>query len=296
MDISKTNVKDTALIFEGGGMRGVFTAAIANILNENEIFFDYVAGISAGSSNTVNYISRDIERTKKSYIDIVDDPNFGGIKTFLRNEGFFNSSYIYEEWGLPNGAAPFNMENFLLNPAKFKIGTFNINTGKTVYWGREYANSIDRLMKVVRASSSMPFFMPKTEIEGELYYDGGLGGGIPLDIAQRDGYEKFFIVRTRKKDYRKEPMTKAESFLLKTYFKKYPQVYKAMEIRYLNYNNTLDEISKLEREGRAFVVYPEEMFVENKDTDKEKLVRMYNLSYGQGLKEVENWKDFLKLN
>lgn len=289
-------MKDTALIFEGGGMRGVFTAAIANILNENEIFFDYVAGISAGSSNTVNYISRDIERTKKSYIDIVDDPNFGGIKTFLRNEGFFNSSYIYEEWGLPNGAAPFNMENFLLNPAKFKIGTFNINTGKTVYWGREYANSIDRLMKVVRASSSMPFFMPKTEIEGELYYDGGLGGGIPLDIAQRDGYEKFFIVRTRKKDYRKEPMTKAESFLLKTYFKKYPQVYKAMEIRYLNYNNTLDEISKLEREGRAFVVYPEEMFVENKDTDKEKLVRMYNLSYGQGLKEVENWKDFLKLN
>lgn len=291
----ETNVKDTALIFEGGGMRGVFTAAIANVLNESGIFFDYVAGISAGSSNTVNYISRDTERTKKSYIDIVDDPSFGGFKTFLKGEGFFNSEYIYEKWGKADGAAPFNMENFILNPAKFKIGTFNINTGKTVYWGRDYANTVDRLMKIVRASSSMPFFMPKTEIEGEMYYDGGLNGGIPLDIAKKDGYDKYFIVRTRKKDYRKVPMTKREDLLIKAYFKKYPKVYDAMAIRYKKYNSTLENINQLEKDGRALVVYPEEMFVESKDTDRKKLTEMYNISYSQGLKEVNRWRNFLNL-
>ena len=74
MEQLKNNVFDTALIFEGGGMRASYTAAVANILLENEIYFDNVYGLSAGSSNTVNYISRDIDRTKRSFVDLVDDP------------------------------------------------------------------------------------------------------------------------------------------------------------------------------------------------------------------------------
>lgn len=36
----KNNVFDTALIFEGGGMRGSYTAGVVNTLLENEIYFD----------------------------------------------------------------------------------------------------------------------------------------------------------------------------------------------------------------------------------------------------------------
>lgn len=78
------NIHDTALIFEGGGMRASYTAGFLNILLENEIFFDYVAGISAGSSHSVNYLSRDIERSKRSFVDLVLDPNFGGWNPFLK--------------------------------------------------------------------------------------------------------------------------------------------------------------------------------------------------------------------
>ena len=65
------NIKDTALIFEGGGMRASYTAGILNILLENEIYFNYVAGVSAGASHLVNYLSRDTKRAKKSFVDIV---------------------------------------------------------------------------------------------------------------------------------------------------------------------------------------------------------------------------------
>lgn len=81
----RNNVFDTALILEGGGMKASYTAGIINTLLENEIYFDYVTGVSAGSSHCVNYISRDKERVKKSFVDIVKDPDFGGWKSFMKD-------------------------------------------------------------------------------------------------------------------------------------------------------------------------------------------------------------------
>ena len=51
--IITNNIKDTALIFEGGGMRASYTAGFLNNLLENKIYFDYVAGISALSDRSV---------------------------------------------------------------------------------------------------------------------------------------------------------------------------------------------------------------------------------------------------
>lgn len=72
------NIKDVALIFEGGGMRASYTSGFLNNLLENEIYFDYVAGISAGSSHSVNYLSRDMERSRISFVGFSLDPKFGG--------------------------------------------------------------------------------------------------------------------------------------------------------------------------------------------------------------------------
>src|SRR6056297_764292 len=121
----ENNISNTALIFEGGGMRASYTAGIVNILLENKMYFDYVAGISAGSSHAVNYITRDRERTKKSFVDFVKDPNFGGWKSFLKGEGFFRSEYLYEEACLENASLPFDFEKFMQNPARIRIGAFN---------------------------------------------------------------------------------------------------------------------------------------------------------------------------
>ena len=56
---------DTALIFEGGGMRAALTSAMVIRLLEEEIYFDWVAGISAGATNTANYLSHDPWRARR---------------------------------------------------------------------------------------------------------------------------------------------------------------------------------------------------------------------------------------
>ena len=65
------NITDVALIFEGGGMRAAYTAAVVTRLLEEGINFGAVYGISAGSSHTVNYVSRDSERARASFTDLV---------------------------------------------------------------------------------------------------------------------------------------------------------------------------------------------------------------------------------
>ncbi len=285
------NIKDVALIFEGGGMRASYTAGFVNNLLENEIYFDYVAGISAGASHSVNYLSRDTRRTKRSFVDLVLDPNFGGWASFCKGEGFFRAQYIYEETPKLDASLPFDWQTFDSNPAQLRIGAFNRDKGEMVYYTKNDMQSIQELMKIVRSSSSLPIFMPPTYYKGDYYIDGGVTGGIALDIAKSDGFEKFFVVLSQEKGYRKKP-AKAARFI-KAFYKKYPYAAEAMLKRHISYNETLEELEELEKQGKALLIYPDEMPVSNRELNYEKLSRSYEMGYEQGKRELSKWKEFL---
>ena len=50
----------SALILEGGAMRGLFTCGVMDVLMENNITFDAGIGISAGAVFGCNYKSKQI--------------------------------------------------------------------------------------------------------------------------------------------------------------------------------------------------------------------------------------------
>jgi predicted patatin/cPLA2 family phospholipase len=287
----ENNIKDTALIFEGGGMRASYTAGFLNILLENGLYFDYVAGISAGSSHSVNYLSRDTQRAKKSFVDLVLDPRFGGWGSFFKGEGYFRARYLYEETPYPDACLPFDFETFQANPARLRVGAFRRESGEMIYFSKEDMRDVGELMKIVRCSSSMPIFMPPTWYDGNYYVDGGLGGGIALDIAKQDGMKRFFAVLSRPKGFRMQPPKWQGA--IRTLYKKRPHMADAMMSRYQVYNRTLDELMQLAREGKAYIVYPDTMPVTNRETNFEKLSASYRMGYAQGKRELAEWKEFL---
>ncbi|RQD69507.1 MAG: patatin family protein [Tindallia sp. MSAO_Bac2] len=287
----ENNIKNTALIFEGGGMRASYSSGLLYHLLDNHLYFDYAAGISAGASCSVNYLSRDQERAKRSFVDIVKDPLFGGWKSFLAGEGYFRAKYIYEKTPYPDAALPFDFQQFSRNPAELRIGAFEMETGHMKYFSRKDINTLQDLMKIVRASSSLPIFMPPATFNGVQYVDGGLSGGIPLDVAKQDGYNRFFVILTRPKGYRKTPVKHKN--IAKAFYRNYPQVAQAMLQRHQLYNETLEELEDLQREGKAFLVYPDEMPVSNMEKNYSKLKRSYELGYQQGKRDISLWKQFL---
>ena len=67
----------------------------------------------------------------------------------------------------------------------------------------------DRLMKICRASSSMPLVTPMVNIDGVPYLDGGLADSVPIRRAQKLGNEKIIVILTRNQGYRKKVISPA---------------------------------------------------------------------------------------
>lgn len=63
--------KNTGLILEGGGMRGVFTSGVLDAFMKHGLYFDYVVAVSAGACNGMSYISRQQGRARFSNIDML---------------------------------------------------------------------------------------------------------------------------------------------------------------------------------------------------------------------------------
>ena len=287
----ENNVDEIALIFEGGGMRGAFSAGVTNALLDLGIYFDYVVGISAGTSQLVNYLSRDRKRTKMSFTDIVDDKNIYGWRHFFKGEGFFNSEYIYEKIGRKGEWLEFDFDTFFRNPARYRVVAFDATNNCGRCFTNDEVENEEDIMKMCRASSSLPLFMPPTVYKGNVYYDGGLTGGIAIDIAEKDGFKKFFIVRTQERGYRKSEAR--HPMFLRKHFRKEPSVAEAIINRPSIYNAQCDYIDKLEKEGKAYVVYPDSMKITNRETNKSKLVDLYNQGYNIGMRDSDKWKEFI---
>ena len=59
---------EAGLVLEGGATRGVFTSGALDYLMEKDLYFSYVVGVSAGSCNAVDYVSKQIGRTRDCMI------------------------------------------------------------------------------------------------------------------------------------------------------------------------------------------------------------------------------------
>lgn len=274
-------------------MRAAHTAGVVNTLLDNHLYFRDVFGISAGSSHTVNYISRDTTRARGSFVEFMALPEAAGMQHFLRGRGFFNAHYIYQCAGLPDGPLPFNLTAFMESPSRMHIDGFNVDTNTTAHWTKDDIHTLKDLMTRVQASSTMPFFMPVVHLDGQHYYDGGLGDswGILLEHAEELGYQRFFVVRTQERGYRKKPPRPAWLSYLITLG--YPQVAQRMSTRWKHYNAICDRLEQLEAEGRALVYHPKTMPITNTCIDLAKLQKVYEDGYTQAHQELPKWKEFL---
>ena len=291
----ESNVTDTALIFEGGGMRASYSSGVLAVLLGAGIHCDWVGGISAGSSCLVNYLGRDAARAERSFVDFAAEPQFGNWRTWAQGKGVFNAEWIYEQTSAPDQPLPFDFDTFRRNPAQLAIGAIRCDDGEMVYWGRDDIDDQLALMKRVRASSTMPGLMPLTMIDDVAYCDGALGptGGFAVDAAKAAGYEKFLVVMTRERGYRK--LTARFPAAYRALFRRYPGIARGLLARPANYNRTLDELAQLERAGRALLLFPDQMPISNSERRVPVLRSVFRAGRKQAEREMGAIKEFVEL-
>lgn len=237
------------LVLEGGGMRCAFTAGVLDCFMDNQVWFPYTIGVSAGASNGISYISRQRGRSRFSYVELMKEYNYVGVLPLLRGRGVIDMEFLFNVY--PDKYYPFDYDLFFKTPERFVAVTSNCLTGKAEY--HEEKTNPDRLLSIVRASCSLPLMCPLTYVDGIPMVDGGVCDSIPVQRSIEDGNSRNVIVATRNKGYRK----KNKNFYLPGFlYKKYPELREQLKMRYKNYNEQIDFVEALEERGDAVVIRP----------------------------------------
>ena len=244
-------LQKTGLVLEGGGMRGVYTSGVHEYLLEKEIYYPYVVGVSAGASNSCNYIARQKGRGKRVNLKYLSDWRYMGLRSLIFKGSYFGLDFLFGD--IPERIDPFDYDAFYSTPGIFKIGATNCLTGKTDYFEKHDAQGLLH----IKASCSLPLLSPVVMIDEVPYLDGGIGSPIPVQKALDDGCEHVVVVLTQPEGYRKTPLSKQTRFLYRAAYRKYPKLVRTLEARHQNYNDSLELVAKLEREGRATVIRPD---------------------------------------
>ena len=263
----------TGLVLEGGGLRGVFTCGVLDCFMDHGIRFPFTVGVSAGACNGLSYMSGQRGRAKSSNIDLMEKHQYVGFKYLLTQGCIMDFKLLFEDF--PEKIIPYNYDAYFSNPDRFVMVTTNCLTGKAEYF--EEKTSAERVMSIVRASSSLPYVTKITYVDGVPMLDGGIADSIPVEYALAQGYNKLVVVLTRNYGYRKKERSMP---LAKTFYKKYPELQKALSLRNSIYNKTMDLIEKLEQEGRITVIRPlKPIEVGRMEKDTTKLSALYEEGY-----------------
>ena len=76
----------TALVLEGGAMRGMYTAGVLDCFMDHGISFDAVIGVSAGALFGVNLLSKQRGRVIRYNKRFNGDKNYMGIRPLLKEK------------------------------------------------------------------------------------------------------------------------------------------------------------------------------------------------------------------
>lgn len=265
--------ENTALVLEGGGLRGVFTCGVLDCFMDHGVRFPFIVGTSAGACNGLSYMSGQRGRARCSNIDLMDKYHYVGFKYLLTQGCIMDYKLLFEDF--PEKIIPYDYDAYFSNPTRFVMVTTNCLTGKAEYL--EEKSSADRVMSIVRASSSLPFVTKITYVDGVPMLDGGIVDSIPVKYALEQGYEDIVVVLTRNKGYRKK---EGKMRAAKAFYRKYPDLQKALYERNAVYNQTMDMIERLEEQGKITVIRPlKPVEVGRVEKDTAKLAALYDEGY-----------------
>lgn len=264
-------MNNIGLVLEGGGLRGVYTAGVLDYFLDKNIEFGYCIGASAGVCNAVSYISKQKYRSRDINLNYVNDKHYLGIGNLLKTGSIFGYKMMLDT--IPHQLMPFDYHTYENSKCVLTAAVTNCETGKSEYYRLK---NLRQHYDIVQATTSLPLISKMVNIDNKKFLDGGVSDSIPIRQSINDGNQYNVVVLTRDQTYRKK---KSSIALAKIRYGKYPNLIKAMENRWNDYNNELEFIEKLEQLGKIFVFRPsEQLSISRLEKDVDKLSSVYDLA------------------
>ena len=272
--------RNTGLVLEGGGMRGVFTSGVLDAFMKYKLYFHYIVAVSAGACNGLSYASRQPRRARISNIDMLAKYDYIGLRHLVTQGCIFDPDLLYHRF--PYELIPFDYEEYFRNCRNgdiFEMVVTNCQTGFAEYLS-ESSGDMHRLNALARASSSLPYVSKIVEVDGKELLDGGIVDSIPILRSIETGHETNVVISTRNKGWRDSGRDHKQP---KFIYRNYPRLRVALSRRIEAYNRQLDLVHALEEQGKILVIRPEEPIVVGRmEKDVDKLEHLYEEGFRLG--------------
>ncbi|WP_052044838.1 patatin-like phospholipase family protein [Candidatus Arsenophonus nilaparvatae] len=183
-----------ALVCEGGGQRGIFTAGVLDeFLRVGFNPFNIMIGTSAGAQNLSAYLCQQRGYARKVITDYTTKSQFFNPLRFIRGGHMINLDWLID---ITSRELPLDFStglSYLDSGRQFLISACRYEDFSPVY----FQPTQDSWLDIIRASSAIPgFYRQGAVFNGELYHDGGITASIPVEEAYRRGAKTIVVIRT----------------------------------------------------------------------------------------------------
>ena len=280
----------TLLLLEGGAYRGIFTAGVLDVFLEAGLYFDAVAGISAGAMCGYHFVGRCHGRVRQVLLEYGNDPRYFSARNLVRSGNSIGDEFMFFDL---MEKIPFDFRTFRESSTAFAVGATNCRTGRITYFEKGSAQCLNQC---ILASSSLPLTSRMIWIDGEPYLDGGVGAHAPLSSwKQPPESARVVLGLTRPMQARKLPLSRLRRRTYRLVYGRDKNLLPLLLREPQLFNQQRMEILHLARAGKLFVLEPDRRFrVERVERDPAVLQEGYELGREEAARHLEALKQYLQ--
>ena len=272
--------RKTALIVEGGAMRGAWAAGVLAYLQESgRRQYDSVYAASSGACSAAYFVADMWEPGLAIWRELAC--NVVRKSNFLRKKPIIDLAYLVDH--VMRTRVPLSVEALQKAPTEFFIVLTDCHTGEPVY----FHVCDDRVFAALRATSSMALATRGFDfVDGKPYADGGVADPIPVRRAIQDGATDITVVLTHNPAFRLKPVPR---WMGKVAYPEFPAVARVWTARQnVNYNAALDLMKQPPAGIRIQVFRPlKPMPVGSFTVEPEQIAAALALGHDEALQQME---------
>lgn len=182
----------TAIVVEGGAMRGIFAAGVLDgLLDQGLTDFDLAIGTSAGACNLASYLAGQRERNLRCYVNIMARPGLFSLRRALRGGHYMDLDALWDAFAREE---PLDEQAIVTRRTQLVAVNTCARTARPVYLTAE----LPGIHEFLKAGCALPLlYRGPVTVRGESVVDGGLVDPIPAREAYRRGARRLLVIRSR---------------------------------------------------------------------------------------------------